>query len=176
MPHILVHIWLFLTFWNSPKANFVEHMMENKYFRDVFWLFLTFAKWILLFLFRSATNSSTYLVRFEFLIFFKSLFCGKYNDKQIFQRRLLAIWDICKWILQFLDWYATNSHTYLVSFEFLKFFKSLFLRRYDDEQVFQRHLLAIWDICKWILQFLDRFATYSSTYLVIFDFLKFSKS
>ena len=124
LPQIHVHICLVLIFLYSSEAYFVENMTENKNFTDVFWLFLTFAKWILLFLFRSATNSSTYLVRFEFLIFFKSLFCGKYNDKQIFQRRLLAIWDICKWNLQFLDRFATNSRTYLVIFYFLKFPKS----------------------------------------------------
>ena len=121
---IHIQIWLVFSFWNSSKANFVENMMKNKYFRDLFWLFSTFEKWNLLFLARSATNSHTYLVSFEFLISFKSLFCRKYDDKQVFQRCLLAIWDICKWILQFLDRFATNSRTYLVIFYFLKFPKS----------------------------------------------------
>ena len=121
---IHIQICLVFSFWNSSKANFVENMMKNKYFRDLFWLFSTFEKWNLLFLARSATNSHTYLVSFEFLISFKSLFCRKYDDKQVFQRCLLAIWDICKWILQFLDRFATNSRTYLVIFYFLKFPKS----------------------------------------------------
>ena len=77
LPQINVRIWLVLSFWNSSKANFVEnmmknkyfkvifwlfetfantYMMKNKYFKDVFWLFLTFAKWILLLLVRSATK------------------------------------------------------------------------------------------------------------------------
>ena len=121
---IHIQIWLVFSFWNSSKANFVENMMKNKYFRDLFWLFSTFEKWNLLFLARSATNSHTYLISFEFLISFKSLFCRKYDNKQVFQRCLLAYWDICKWILQYLDRFATNSCTYLVIFYFLKFPKS----------------------------------------------------
>ena len=72
LPQIHVHIGLFFSFWSSPKANFVENMTKDKYFKEVLWLFLTFAKWILRFPVRFATNSCTYWDSFEFLKLFKS--------------------------------------------------------------------------------------------------------
>ena len=105
---------------------------------------------------------------FEYLKLLKSSFSTKSYQNLVFRRRLFESFNILKWILQYVFWKkgrfrlyslvrsVTNQRSYMGSYEYLKFLKSYFSRKYDENQLFQRRLLPIFVICKWILQFLVR--------------------